>query len=192
MSVKYINQKEYESTILKIKSTEGEGVHGHWKNYKKRWKYHSKAIEVIKRNPPDNPSEVLEMGTMGISLVNGSHTIDYSDKWNIENFTPTYVHDARKIPWPIKNKQYKWFIALRVFHHLAPKQKQCFYEACRIAENVIIVVPYKGRHKNKINRKNISIYDFYKWNNNTGPKLLESVISRNYLYYWSPEFIKNN
>ena len=113
----------------------------HWHDYKDRWKYYSRAVEIAQTLDINNPSDVLEMGTMGVSIVPNCMSIDYDKAWNFKNKKPTYIHDARAIPWPIATKKFKLFVALRVFQHLAPKQKECFLEAKRIAENVLIVVP---------------------------------------------------
>ena len=38
----------------------------HWNGYKNRWKYYSRAVEIAKTLDINNPSDVLEMGTMGV------------------------------------------------------------------------------------------------------------------------------
>lgn len=114
---------------------------GHWKNAESRWSYHKAAINIIKNLDIQDPLKVLEMGTMGIQLVKNSHSIDYTEKWNYKNKKSTFIHDARNIPWPIENKKYDLFIALRVFQHLFPHQRECFLEAKRIAKNMLLVIP---------------------------------------------------
>jgi predicted Ser/Thr protein kinase len=59
-------------------------------------------------------------------------------------YVPTYNHDLRIIPWPIKDKQYNIFIALRVFHHMIDKAEECFNEMCRISDFIILVLPEWG------------------------------------------------
>ncbi len=61
-----------------------------------RWNYHAAAVEIARRLNPDHPRQVLEMGTMGVSIVKGSDTIDYAEKWNFRKFRPTFQHDARQ------------------------------------------------------------------------------------------------
>jgi hypothetical protein len=168
----------------------------HWdpRYVKWRWGYHKRAIEIIKRSGTNDPKKVLEMGTMGASIVIGSDTIDYDEDWNFEGQNPTYLHDARKLPWPVCYKQYEWFIALRVFQYLSPVQKECFKEALRIAENVLIVVPDdyptdKGQ--------GIKLQQFIDWNENNPPKIVE-CLAINYskirinmhLYCWSNNLLK--
>lgn len=113
----------------------------HWKYAESRWSYHQAAIDIIRNLNIKHHYKVLEMGTMGVSLVKNSHTIDYDQKWNYKNFSSTYLHDARNIPWPITTGQYDCFIALRVWQHLYPFQKECFLEAKRISKNIILVIP---------------------------------------------------
>jgi hypothetical protein len=114
---------------------------GHWSNAASRWAYHAAAIACVREVAPDGPEKVLELGTMGVSIVKGSHTMDFSEKWNGVPFTPTYAHDARRLPWPIADLAYDIFVALRVFHHLVPHQAACFREARRIAASIVLVVP---------------------------------------------------
>lgn len=163
---------------------DGKAV-GHWKpdTVDRRWSYHAHAINIIKQSGVVEPGKILEMGTMGAQLVNGSHTIDYDERWNFVGFNPTYLHDARQIPWPIDDKQYEWFVALRVFHHLWPVQRECFDEARRVARNLIIVVPSLVRQTNKVGRTDAGItpFQFKKWNNNHLPYLWQST-EYGYLY----------
>lgn len=56
-------------------------------------------------------------------------------------FEPTYWHDVRFTPWPVHGKRYDLVVALRVWHHLVPLQKESFEEARRIAKRVLIVCP---------------------------------------------------
>ena len=151
----------------------------HWHDYKDRWKYYSRAVEIAKTVDINDPSDVLEMGTMGVSIVPNCMSIDYDKAWDFKDKKPTYVHDARIIPWPIVTNKFKLFVALRVFQHLAPKQKECFLEAKRIAENVLIVVPneYKGT--------GITLDQFTDWNDGEPPTIVENVQGRStFLYFW--------
>lgn len=111
-----------------------------------RWDYHYRTVELIKQLGIEKGSQVLEMGTMGMKTVVNSHTFDHAVFWDLP-YTPTYDHDALDLPWPQKDKQYEVFVALRVFMHLAPKQKECLAEAFRVANKVILLVPeeYKTR-----------------------------------------------
>ncbi len=108
----------------------------HWSSASLRWGYHHRALEIIKSMELSHPSKVLEMGTMGAQLVHGSHTLDYD--WDFVGKQTTHYHDARIVPWPISDKQYDLFVALRVFHHLRPSVEQCFREALRVADRVLI------------------------------------------------------
>jgi len=76
----------------------------HWNGYKHRWKYYSRAVEIAKTLDINNPSDVLEMGTMGVSIVPNCLSIDYDEKWDFKDKKPTYLHDARAIPWPVADE----------------------------------------------------------------------------------------
>lgn len=104
-----------------------------------RWSYHRKTIEILKSL---NPTKVLEAGTMGIPVVQGSDTIDLDLPdygWRL-TYAPSYNHDLSVIPWPIETKSYDVFIALRVFHHL-DNEAACLHEMERIAQHIILAQP---------------------------------------------------
>jgi hypothetical protein len=123
---------------------------------------------------------------MGVSLVKGSHTLDYDASKNNKDWVipepPTYVHDARVLPWPIKDGTYELAVALRVFHHLRPFQRQCFAEAKRIADALIIVVPDKSIHPAGIDRT-----DLVEWNDGHEPcreQRFSGELGTGYLFKW--------
>jgi hypothetical protein len=51
------------------------------------------------------------------------------------------LHDATRAPWPIADRQYDLFVALRVFEHLGDAQNAAFREVCRVARHAMISVP---------------------------------------------------
>ena len=158
---------------------------GHWDctPLSARWRYHKMAIDLIKGLGIDDSSHVLEMGTMGASLILGSHTIDYAEHWDFPGKRPTYLHDARKLPWPIGDKQYDLFVALRVYQHLAPYQEKCFREARRVARKVLIVVPDNYRNRLHTDSRGITYEQFLRWNAQTPPDVCIDT-GMGYLYYW--------
>lgn len=154
-----------------------------WKSYEGRWRYHARAIEVIQGLGLSRPKQVLELGTLGASLVLGSDTMDYAnEQWVMPGYRPTIVHDARDIPWPVK-RRYELFIALRIWHHLAPVQEEAFREARRIAENVLIVCPEK-----EVVGVGIPREKFTEWNDGK-PATIEENINGGWgrLYFWGAE-----
>jgi len=161
---------------------------GHWtsETVDSRWDYHYRTIELIKSLNVRNPNEVLEMGTMGVSCVNGSDTIDYSERWDFPGKKPNYIHDARSLPWPVKDKQYEIFVALRVYQHLTPYQKECTLEAARIAKKVIIIVPAIYINKVLPDSKGITYKDFTGFLGGVHPNLYIPT-AHGYLYYWDTE-----
>ncbi len=167
-------------TFEKFKEIAEANPGPHWNGYRSRWKYYRRAVQVARSLNIDSPDSVLEMGTMGANVVLNSITIDYDKNWHFDGKNPDFIHDARDLPWPIPNKKFKLFIALRVFQHLTPVQKQCFDEARRIAENIIIVTPTKYNNQGGITQS-----DFILWNNGRWPTLIERVMDNNtYLYLW--------
>ncbi len=153
MSVEFVTFDEYKNNGLRT-------YPAHWtlapgSTYQDRWPYHAKAIELLRGLDLESPSDVLEIGTYGASLVKGSDTLDIgSSKARVQGeYKLTMTHDLRIIPWPISRK-YKALVALRVWHHLMPMQREAFNEAKRIAENIIIVCPEETyRHRIGITRQ---------------------------------------
>ena len=115
-----------------------------WKSYRERWIYHERAIEIIKSLNISDAGKVLEVGSFGAGLVVGSDKMDLpNSQWNSPENQMMIWHDAREIPWPFEDGRYDLLIALRVWHHLAPVQRESFLEAKRIARNIIIECPEK-------------------------------------------------
>ena len=168
----------------KVKELEG----GHWtpRTISNRWDYYSRVVELIKSIAIDDPAKILEMGTMGISCVDNGHTIDYEEKWAFPGKKPTIVHDARQLPWPVANKQYELFIALRVFQHLAPVQGECVKEAMRIAQKVILVVPNSYDNAVHPASRGITYRDLAEYNGGIHPNLYYTSKMGD-LYYFDTE-----
>lgn len=154
-SINFLTKEEYINHVQELED-------GHWTNdtIAIRWDYHYRVIEMVKAIGINQPNKVLEMGTMGVSCVKNGHTIDYLERWDFEGKNPDYTHDARLIPWPIVDKQYEVFIALRVFQHLVPVQPQAVLEAFRIARKVIMVIPERYANPVIPESKGISYADF--------------------------------
>ena len=91
------------------------------------------------------------------------------------------LHDGKNTPWPIANKKYEMFIALRVFHHLAPFQKACFSEAKRIARSIILVVPLDYSHSTT--SPTLTYEDFLEFNGGNKPSVVIDTPEET-LYYW--------
>jgi hypothetical protein len=152
--------------------------------YKARWAYHAKAIEIAKKlslsHPRMNAGKVLEIGSFGAQIVIGSDTMDLqSDEWKTPVFSPTYSHDARVLPWPIESEKYLLLVALRLWHHLAPVQEQCFREAKRVALNVLIECPEK-----EIVGQGITRAQFIAWNDGVLPVEEYDMGEWGRLYLW--------
>jgi hypothetical protein len=91
--INYLTKDKY---MLLTKKYKGD----HWTpgSVESRWGYHSRVIELAKSLEISSANSVLEMGTMGISCVENSDTIDYLERWDFPGKKPTYIHDARITP----------------------------------------------------------------------------------------------
>jgi len=136
-----------------------------WKSYRARWGYHELAIEMLKELNLTKPSSVLEIGCFGAQIVPQSHTMELpGSPWQIGGYKPRTLHDARLFPWPFKDNRFEVVVALRVWHHLAPTQKQAFLEAKRIGKYVLIACP-----EQEVVGESILREEFAEWNG--GPPL---------------------
>ncbi len=186
MTLNYLTKERLAESAQQIGS-------GHWDctPLDRRWDYHHKAITLLRHLHLKNPADVLEMGTMGVQLVQNSHTLDYADRWDFPGKKPTYLHDGRETPWPIADKQYRIFIALRVFQHLVPRQKEAFLEARRIARRVLIVVDPRYQNPVLPMAKGITYDDFTEWNNGI-PCAYCTKTAMGDLYYWDDSILSAN
>jgi hypothetical protein len=135
--MKYITENEFKKKCEKYPK--------YWKP--SRWSYMKHCIEIMKRY---NPSKVLEMGTNGISLCLDSQTIGMKD--NFDYFNYDFFHDATIAPWPFKDKEYDFFVALQVFEHFDENRKKqiiAFNEAKRISKNILLSLPYNWDRTDK-------------------------------------------
>lgn len=179
----FLTFKEYEAIANNIGG-------GHWKNYKHRWSYHRAAIDILRLFADPAKSTILEMGTMGVQLVKNSDTIDYPGKWT--TFNPTFRHDAKELPWPIEDDTYDFFISLRVYHHLFPRQRECFLEAKRIAKNIIIVVPESYNVSGYETSKGITEKQFIEWNDGVPPTLFFKLADgMGNFYFWNSDALRS-
>jgi hypothetical protein len=164
---------------------------GHWDQelMDGRWDYHDRVIAIIRSLSISDPQRILEMGTMGASLVKGSDSLDFDKWWDFPGKRPTYNHDARQLPWPVESGKYELFVALRVFQHLAPVQEQCFLEAKRIARRILLVVPREYRNEVHPHSRGITYGDLLKWNGGAAPtSYLEALYGD--LYFWDSDALE--
>lgn len=169
-----------------------KAIHGeyYWSTGTSRWDYHKDVLQVLERMDGRNlgifnePCNTLEIGTMGIQCVPGSQTMDIKNNiWTHENWDPTYIHDAKKVPWPFKDKQFEILIALRVWQHLFPHQKEAFLEADRIAKRLLLVVPevYPNEH-------GVSFANLFEWKGSIPDMTYWNCFGKlTHLYYWGAD-----
>lgn len=162
--------------FLDQKTFTEKALNPYWTKYGNRFAYMRIAIDILKRC---NAKSVLELGAKEIPLTSGD-TMDI--------IAPaTYVVDASIIPWPIKDKQYDFFVALQVFEHLDIKregQVACFKEAARISKNIIISLPYKWKADEC--HSNIDDQTMLKWSSGLKPSeeyLIDGFLKRK-IYFW--------
>jgi hypothetical protein len=178
LGVSLISKKSFFEKLIEL-----EG--GHWTKdmAETRWDYHHRVKKIVKSLRPTSPKTILEIGTVGISIVEGSDTLDYLDRWDFPGKNPTFIHDARKSPWPILDKQYKILIATRVFQHLAPNQKDAFFESLRVSSNVILVVPESYKNPVLPNSQGITYAEFVDFLDGVHPNRFERT-KFGELYHW--------
>ncbi|HUX17299.1 MAG TPA: hypothetical protein VMW52_12560 [Phycisphaerae bacterium] len=104
--------------------------------YAGRWPYMAAACGMIAGL--EDFAAVLELGAYKLPLVPECDTMDIR-----QDLQPTFVHDARRTPWPIRDGAYDLFIALQVWEHLDGRQVEAFREVKRIARSAIISVPWQ-------------------------------------------------
>jgi hypothetical protein len=81
----------------------------------------------------------IELGPYQVPLIEGSDLADLHCRHLGEHLT--WKMDARHFPWRIPDNAYDLFIALQVFEHLQPHQREAFQEVRRIARHAIISLP---------------------------------------------------
>ena len=113
------------------------------KNAQARWEYYKSAIDFVRLCKPASGSDVLEIGAQGVPIVKGSDTLDPTGKWAGvgEGAGQVFHQDPKQLPWPAAEKRYEVVVALRVFQHLWPRQRECFLEARRVGRNLVMIVP---------------------------------------------------
>jgi hypothetical protein len=134
----FLSKEQYFNSVNEL-SKERENAK-HWRSKNERWEYHEKTVDLLKVLKNDS---VLEAGTMGVNIVSTSDTIDYDmprSGWKL-SYKPTYHHNLKVLPWPVKDKQYDVFIALRVFHHFHGDHSIYFEEMKRISNHIILAFP---------------------------------------------------
>lgn len=150
---------------FKVSNLEGP----HWMGAGKRWSYHAQAAKWIDKLKLSDANKILEIGCMGVQVVQDSITMDYdaaknNKDWITNGFKSTYIHDAKNMPWPFEKKRFDMVIALRVLHHLVPKQKEVFLEIKKVSKKLILVVPDKKTHIRGVDKE-----DLIEWNNGQRP-----------------------
>lgn len=185
--MQFITEQEFLLTIARFRAHYPRVQH--WSE--NRWDYHAAAIEILREQLPAGVEKVLEIGPMGVQLVPGSDVLDYKVRlanWPVKD--PKYLHDATKFPWPIGDKAYDLLIALRVFQHLVPVQRQAFDEARRVARNLLIVVP-EEYGDNSIGSQGISRQAFVEWNDGVEPTASVKT-DHGDVYFWNELALEKN
>lgn len=152
----------------------------HWNA--NRWIYHYKSIDLLRNI---SGQKFLEVGPMGIKLHRDSYTMDFGTEAGWPTFETDCFHDARITPWPFEDKSFDCVVALRVFHHLYPAQKEAFLEAKRIGRNILLVIPAKY-HDTPHNSRVISLEEFESWNNGKRPSFIDDT-GHGVIYFWSSD-----
>lgn len=122
--------------------------------YTGRWNYLSVVAGLIKARALDpapagdsldaqctghlQAHQVLELGAYKLPVVRGSHTMDIRPEIN-----PSYLHNAKHIPWPITDGHYRLFVSCQALGHMgAPdsgEQERVFAEIRRVCAGPVVV-----------------------------------------------------
>ena len=178
----FLTEESFFSAADQYRNKEGTR---YWGDAKRRWGYHKRSIEIIKQVSLGTP-RILEIGTMGIPLSSESDLLDmalHKDFYSRKDLR--YEHDLRCIPWPIEDRIYDWVVALRVYHHLWPMQRECFEEALRIGRNLILFVPAVKNHE--VKQGTILPSEFRAWYSDIRPSIIEPMAEFGFLYAWIRE-----
>lgn len=183
--VHYLTPDEFASGVTSAGTDRGKAAAA-------RWEYHRSAIDFVRLCRPRAGSEVLEMRAAGVSIVHGSDTFDLAGRNGQSGEEPEAAHDAREVPWPVEDKRYQVFVALRVFHQLAPRQRECFLEARRVADNIVMVVPdHEDLIEGSAPAAGVSEAQFIEWNDGVGPTVSVRLPGRaGRLYFWNKEALR--
>ena len=97
-----------------------------------RWEYFRAVYDIVAGMEPDT---ILEAGTNGYPLFQGSSTVDVVEGRANMTFDLTQ-------PWPLTDGSMDLFIALQVWEHLEGKQLQATREMMRVCRRAILSMPY--------------------------------------------------
>ncbi|MBT6053448.1 MAG: methyltransferase domain-containing protein [Candidatus Scalindua sp.] len=136
---------------------------------KGRWAYYKIVIDYIMSC---NANSCLEIGPGCTPLFCDSDIFDIRE---LSDRTVKFLCDCDNTPWDIGDKSYDFLVASHVFEHLSNPVK-VFKEAKRVANNIVLVLPYKWRSRSKHSSKHWHIDEnkIYEW---TGlePSLIKYV-----------------
>lgn len=163
--MKLITKKEFDEKTVSLGGK-------HWATKDNRWEYYKFVLSLLK---DIEANKVLEIGSVGVKLIEESDELDYDVKAVWPTFNPKYYHDLRNIPYPIENDEYDLIICLRVLHHLHGKQKDVFDEFKRISNKLILAIPHER----------YGYDDVIEWSDGLSPTLLYACKKTpTNIYYW--------
>lgn len=106
-----------------------------------RWRRYCELTAAIRALPVEAFRKgVFEAGPSLVPLVTPSVTMDIDEDAGSE-----VVHDACKVPWPVESDRFTLAIASHVLEHLGDAQPAAIAEMARVAEWLLIALPYKWR-----------------------------------------------
>jgi hypothetical protein len=107
-----------------------------------RWThFYVPILDAIRRLPLARTRlGVLEVGPRRFPLIHYAESMDVKD-WGVPR---TVVHDAGEIPWPFADATKSVVVLSHVLEHLPERARNAAVrEACRVAETVIVAMPYR-------------------------------------------------
>jgi hypothetical protein len=129
--------------------------------FRGRWGYYSVVHDWI---CDLQFASVLELGPYKLPVTVGGDTMDRHP-----HVSPTYLHDATDVPWPVSDDYYDLFIALQVWEHLDDKQPEAFAEVMRIANTAILSFPLRWWCPSNPTHHNITEKKIATWTHHVEP-----------------------
>lgn len=149
--------------------------------YAGRWSYFSEVLWLARRI---RPNSVLELGPHTLPLFPAGDTLDRR-----ASVSPTYLHDARRTPWPV-DRRYDLLIGLQVWEHLGPHQTAAFREMRRVADHVMLSVPFLWHAPHDPEHGGIDHQTVLRWSGGVPPKatvLANYYGTRRLVCWWHPD-----
>lgn len=141
-----------------------------------RWRYIQAAGLFLDAAVGAPAMPILEIGPRRCPLVPRATLMDAHDFG-----VGAVIHDATAAPWPWPDRQFAAVVATQVWEHLQGGQEPAWQEACRVADHVILSVPWKW--KSPADHAGIDAARLSEWTGRAVPLGCRLVGTRMVLWY---------